>query len=297
MRYYETAPRPIPTDGQVLIRVHAAGVNPVDYKTRSGAGTARGWGDNPFPIILGWDIAGTVESAPEHSRFVQGDSVYGLVNFPKIGGAYAEYVAVNPDELTYAPKSIDLSEAASMPLDVLTAWQALTEVAKLEKGQTILIHGAARGIGLAAVQLATWRGAYVIGTALARNEPFLKEQGVRRLIDYRLTRFEDVVHDVDIVLDTLGGETLERSFAVVKRGGQLVTIDGQPSEELAKSYGIEARRMLVRPNGEQLAQISALIDKGVFRPMAELGLHLYQAAEAHRWLEDRHERGKIVLIM
>lgn len=291
---YETVLRPTPHGDEVLIRVHGAGVNPVDYKTRSGSGTSIS--QDELPWIPGWDVAGIVEQAPDNSLFAKGDAVYGMVNFPKTGSAYAEYVIAKPGHIASAPQSIDLTTAASVPLVTLTAWQGLFEKGNLQAGQTILIHAAAGGVGHIAVQLAKWRGATVIGTASGKNADYLAEIGVNTFIDYTQTRFEDVVRDVDMVFDAVGGETLKRSIDVVKPGGTLITIAGQPDEAKSATRGITATRMLVHTSGEQLVQIAKLIDDGILKPTVENTIPLSQAADAHRLLEDRHVRGKIVLV-
>jgi NADPH:quinone reductase-like Zn-dependent oxidoreductase len=292
---YERVPRPIPEQDQMLVRVDSIGTNPVDYKTRLGRGVASRLGKNPFPLILGWDIAGIVEHTPENSPFALGDPVYGMIGFPHVGGAYAEYVVARLSELARAPKSIDLSTAAAVPLVALTAWQALIEVGQLQAHQRVFIHAAAGGVGHIAVQLAKWRGAHVIGSASQSNADYLAQLGVDEVIDYQQTRFRDVVSDVDIVFDAVGGETLDQSFHVLKRGGRLISITGQPSLEKADSFGIKADHVFVYPSGEQLDQITTLIDKGVITPTIYGQFPLSNAREAHRLLETRRVRGKIVL--
>ncbi len=291
---YEDAPLPTPAAAEVRIRVHAAGVNPVDWKTRQGQGVA---GNMPSgPIILGWDVSGVVESVgAEVTQLEPGAAVYGMINFPQHGGGYAEYAVAPAAHLAHKPSTLDHQQAAAVPLAALTAWQALFEVAQLQAGQRVLIHAAAGGVGHLAVQLAKWRGAYVIGTASARNAGLLRELGVDAAIDYTSAPFEQAVQDVDVVLDTVGGTTQARSFAVLRPGGQLVSIVGQPAAELAQQHNVRAHWWLVEPNSAQLAQIATLIDQGQLRPLVDTVLPLAEASEAHRLSESRHARGKIVL--
>lgn len=292
---YERVPRPVPGPDEILVRVEGIGTNPVDYKTRMGRGVAGRLGDHPFPLILGWDISGIVEQAPADSRFAIGDAVYGMVGFPQVGGAYAEYAVAWPDELARAPQSIDLTGAAAVPLVALTVWQAMFEAGQLQAQERVLIHAAAGGVGHIAVQLAKWRGAQVIGTASGSNADYLRQLGVDAVVDYQQTPFEAAVSDVDMVFDAVGGDTLERSYAVLKPGGRLITITAQPSPEKAAAFGVKAQHVLVRPSGEQLEQITALIDAGVLKPTIQQQLPLRDAREAHRLLETRRVRGKIVL--
>lgn len=287
---YEDAPRPEPTAGEVLIRVHAAGVNPVDWKTRE-----RGFRRKDLPMIVGWDASGVVESVGSAvTRFKPGDEVYAMTDLSR-DGAYAEFVVAREDAVAIKPGSIGHVEAASVPLAGLTAWQAMFDTAGLTEGQTVLIHGAAGGVGHLAVQLAKARGARVIGTASERNHEFLKEIGCDEVIDYRTTRFEDAVKDVDVVLDTVGGDTLERSYDVVKKGGFVVSIIGEPSQEKARERGVGTARILVKPDGAQLAEIAALIDAGKVRPEVSHTFPLAEAAKAHQQSQTGHTRGKIVL--
>src|SRR5690348_7173091 len=240
---YEETQRPEPQKGEVLVRVRAAGVNPVDWKTRDGRGVA---GPLESPIIVGWDIAGIVEEVGGGVHQVAaGDDVFGMVRFPEFGNAYADYVAAPASELAKKPANISFAEAAAAPLVSLTAWQALFEVAQLQAGQTLLVHAAAGGVGHVAVQLGSWRGARVIGTASAQNADFLRGIGVDQVIDYTHERFEDAARAVDIVLDTIGEETQRRSFTVLKPGGMLVSIAETPDKTLAQTYGVRTARIRV----------------------------------------------------
>jgi NADPH:quinone reductase-like Zn-dependent oxidoreductase len=286
---YEDAPQPQPGQGEVLVRVYAAGVTPSEptwpgtWKTSAGVGRAQ-----PIP---GHDVAGIVEEVGPGVMDVSiGDEVYGLTDFSR-DGAEAEYTIAMPSELAPRPRSLDLIQAASVPLAALTVWQAFFDHANLSAGQTILIHGAAGGVGTFAVQIAHWAGARVIATA-ARQHDLLRLLGADDLIDYTTTRFEDVVHDVDVVLDTVGGETLARSWGALKPGGVLVSVAEPPSQERAAARGVRALFFIVRSNRAQLARLSELIDTGRVRPVIAGVLPLAQARQAY---ESQHHNGRIVL--
>jgi len=226
---YEDAPRPEPASGEVLVRVYAAAVNPVDWKVR--AGYTKGFLNYTLPLIPGWDLSGVVESVGAGVvDWKAGDEVYSRPDISR-NGAYAEYIAVKGSELGRKPRSLDHVNSAAIPLAALTAWQALFDAAGLSAGQRVLVHAAAGGVGTFAVQLARWKGAYVIGTASERNHAFLRELGADETIDYTKTPFETAVRDVDVVLDTMAGETRQRSWQVLKKGGILVSILGAPSAE------------------------------------------------------------------
>ncbi len=290
---YEEAPRPEPGAGEVLLRVHGAGVNPVDWKTRKGAGVAGQLGT--LPAILGWELAGEVVSAsPGGAAFSAGDRVYALSRFPLPAAAYAEFAVVPAAALARAPVAIDLVRAGAVPLAALTAWQALFDVAKLEAGQRVLIHAAAGGVGHFAAQLAAWKGAHVVATASAGNRAFVKALGAAEVIDYRATPFETIARDVDVVIDAIGGDVRERSWSTLKSGGILVALNGALAVDAvpADRRGV---RCLVQPNGTELATLTSLIDGGHVKPVVEHVFSLAEAAAAHRLSEQGHVRGKIVL--
>ena len=290
---YEDAARPDPATGEVLVRVHAAAVNPVDWKVR--AGHLRGFLDYSLPLIPGWDLSGVVEATGAGvSDWKQGDAVYARPDLRR-NGAYAEYIAVRASELGHKPRSIDHVQASAIPLACLTAWQALFDAGGLKAGQRVLIHAAAGGVGTFAVQLAKWKGAHVVGTASERNHAFLRELGADEVIDYTKTNFEEVVRDVDVVLDTLAGQTRDRSWNVMKKDGILVSILGQPSPDDAAQHGVRAAGVFVEPNQAQLGEIAKLVDSGKLRPIIETVLPLAQAARAHEMNQTLHTRGKIVL--
>jgi len=291
---YEDAPQPHPGPGEVLVRVYATGVIANELKWDETYETKAG-GPRALPIP-GRDLSGVVEEAgPGVMTLAKGSEIYAMMDYGR-DGAEAEYTLALPSELAPKPRTLDHVQAAAVPLTALTAWQALFEHASLVAGQTVLIHGAAGGVGVFAVQLACWAGAHVIGTASARNSDFLRELGANEVIDYTTTRFEQVVHDVDLVFDTVGGDTLERSWQVVKPGGVLVSVvSPRPSFEEAKAHGVRPVWFIVEPNREQLIQIGALIDAGRIRPIIETVLPLSQARQAYEQGAKGHTRGKIVL--
>lgn len=289
---YEEVALPRAAAGEVLLRVHAAGVNPADWKTRRGPARPGA----VLPMILGWDVSGTVEAlGPGVTEFQEGDAVYGMIRFPQAGATYAEYVAAPVSQIAHKPASVDPVHAAALPLAGLTAWQALIEKAHISTGQKVLILGAAGGVGHLAVQLARSQGAYVLGTASTRNIEFLHRIGVDQAIDYTTTPLETAVHNVDVVFDTVGGETRERSLRVIKQGGTLVSIVfGRPSADQAAA-GVNVQGMLVQPNAMQLAQIAQQIDAGKVQITVDTVLPLADARKAHELSETHRTRGKIVL--
>src|SRR5438093_5443897 len=219
---YEDAPRPEPKDDEILVRVIAAGVNPVDAYVRQGMLSKRGLDNRP--MIIGYDIAGVVEkTGAKVTKFKAGDAVYAYLSIMR-GGGYAEFAIAKEGEMSPKPKNIDYEKAAAVPLAATTAWQALIDTARIEKGQTVLIHGGSGGVGCFAVQIAKARGAKVIATASTANQDLLKQLGVDQPIDYTTTKFQDVVKDVDVVLNTVRGDTLPPSYGVVKKGGMIVSI-------------------------------------------------------------------------
>ncbi|HEV2661237.1 MAG TPA: NADP-dependent oxidoreductase [Ktedonobacteraceae bacterium] len=291
---YEDAPQPHPGPGEALVRVYATGVIATElswgetYQSKAGSPRAL-----PIP---GHDLSGMVEEVgPGVTTLTRGLEVYALTAFDR-DGAEAEYTIALPSELAPKPRTLDHVQAAAVPLTALTAWQALFEHASLSEGQSVLIHGAAGGVGVFAVQFARWAGAHVIATASARNRDFLRELGANEVIDYSTTRFENVVHDVDLVFDLVGGDTLQRSWQVIKQGGTLVSVvSPRPSFEEAKVYDVRPAWFVVEPNREQLIQIGTLIDAGQLRPIVETVLPLSQARQAYEQGARGHTRGKIVL--
>jgi NADPH:quinone reductase-like Zn-dependent oxidoreductase len=290
---YEDAPRPTAGAGEVLIKVHNSSVNPFDAALRAGYLSA--YFQPAFPLTLGTDVAGVVDAVgPGVTAFAPGDSVYARAGVTR-DGAYAEYVVAPASDVAAKPKTVDFIHAAAIPHVILTAWQALIEAAKLSKGQTVLVHGAAGGVGHMATQLAKSRGAKVIGTA-SKNTDFLRELGVDQIIDYAKTKFEDVVHGVDVVLDTVGGDTQERSWSVLKPGGMLVSTIQPPSEERAAARGVRQHMVASNPPiGPTLTEVAKMVDAGTIKPEVSQVIPLKDIRKAHELIEGRHTRGKIVV--
>ncbi|MFE4646441.1 NADP-dependent oxidoreductase [Streptomyces sp. NPDC056730] len=291
-------PEPLPTEVQV--RVHAAGVNPVDWKTREGGGMSGVLGEPPF--VLGWDVSGVVSAVGFGVHTLQaGDEVYGMPWFPRQAGAYAEYVTAPSRQFARKPESVSHELAAAVPLAALTAWQSLTDAARVEPGQRVLIHAAAGGVGHFAVQFAKHLGAHVIGTASAAKHDWLRSLGADELVDYTAVRFEDAVRDVDVVIDLVGDghdATSTRSLRTLRPGGVLVAVPSGISPGLydaALARGVRATAFLVEPDGVSLTRIARLIDEGVTKVEVEDVLPLADAAEAHRRGERGRTRGKLVL--
>jgi len=290
---YEDIPRPEPKDDQLLIRVIAAGVNPVDGMIRSGMFAKEG--NRAFPIILGGDVAGVVEKVGSKiTKFKVGDPVFAYVSLDNSGG-YAHYALVTEREAAPKPKSLTFVEAAAVPIVALTAWQALIDTAKLNSGQTVLVHGGSGGVGSFAIQIAKARGAKVIATASIANHEFLKQLGADVAIDYTKQKFEDVARDVDVVLDSIGRDTLARSYGVVKKGGMIVSLVARPKESELEKHGIRGAALSVEPNSKELAEIGKLIDDKKIRVIVSQTLALSEAMKAQEQVATGHTRGKIVL--
>jgi len=285
----EEVPRPQPAPDEVLVKVYASGVNPVDWKIR------QGYRQHPLPFIPGWDVSGVVEEAGRNvTDFRAGDEVYGRPDTSR-NGSYAEYITVKAIELGRKPTSIDHIAAAAIPLAGLTAWQALFEHAQLKKGQKLFIHGASGGVGTYAIELAKWKGAYVIGTASSQNLSFLKELGADEAVDYHTKNFEKEFADIDVVFDTIGGDTQKRSLQMLKPGGILVTTLKVEDEAAFKQKGVRITGMLTTSKKEDLEAIAQLVDDGFVKPIISKILPLEAAEEAHRIIQNGHVRGKIVL--
>jgi NADPH:quinone reductase-like Zn-dependent oxidoreductase len=288
--------RPEPGLGEVLVRVHAAGVNPTDWKTRARGVFATGV--KP-PFTLGFDVAGVVEAVGGGvTLFQPGDEVFGMPRFPHPAGAYAEYVTAPARHFAPRPQGIDHIQAGALPLASLTAWQALVDTAIIRPGQRVLIHAAAGGVGHLAVQIAKARGAYVIGTASAAKHDLLRSLGADELIDYRTQDFAENVPDVDVVLDTIGGPNWARSLRTLRPGGTLISIlpldDTFPAKE-AEEAGVRAVFMLVEPDQQALREITSLVEDGRLRVIADAVFPLEEAAQAHMLGETGRTTGKIVL--
>lgn len=284
---YTDVDRPEPKADEILVKIYAAGVNPIDWKIRDGIYGIK------LPFIPGADFAGTVEEAgADVEKFKKDDAVYGKI----LLGCYAEYVVVKENELGRKPDNIDFKNAAAIPMGALTSWQAVFDAADLKSGQKILIHAASGGVGSMAVQLAKTKGAYVIGTASSRNEDFVKSLGADEFIDYTSMNFEDTVKDVDVVFNTIAGETLERSFQVLRKGGFLVSIAGKPSVELAEKYEVETKFISSVNNPKQLEEITQLVEENKIKTYIDQVLPLSEARKAQKLSKEGHIRGKIILV-
>ena len=287
----EQVRRPEPNKDEALVRVIASGVNPADPLTLSGK-YAREFGTH-LPLIPGYEIAGIVEKTGANiTKLKVGDAVYG---YPTFGGGWADYITVKEWEVAVKPKTLNFVESAAVPMSALTAWQALVDVAKLQPGQTILIHGGSGGVGSFAIQIAKARGARVIATASTANQDLLKQLGADVAIDYTKTKFEDVAKNVDAVLDPVGKETLARSYDVVKKGGIVMSLVALPDRAELQKRGIHGAAISVHPDSEDLAEIAQLIDAGKIKPMVTQVLPLSEAIAAEQQAATHHTRGKVVL--
>jgi NADPH:quinone reductase-like Zn-dependent oxidoreductase len=288
---FEEVPRREPNEDEALVRVIASSVNPADPLTLSGK-YAREFGTH-LPLVPGYDIAGVVEkTGASVTKLKVGDAVYG---YPTFGGGWAEYITVKEWEVAAKPKSLNFVESAAVPMGALTAWQALVDVAKLQPGQTVLIHGGSGGVGSFAIQIAKARGARVIATASTANQDLLKHLGADVAVDYTKTKFEDVAKDVDAVLDPVGKETLARSYGVVKKGGIVMSLVARPDPAEIKKRGIRGAGISVHPDAEDLAEIAQLIDAGKIKPIVTQVLPLSEAIAAQQQAATHHTRGKVVL--
>ena len=294
----KTASVPSISSGKILVNVKASGVNPSDWKIREGY--FQQMAPLQFPSTLGGDFSGIVKQIGEDddisSDFKQGDDVYGCASVLKDGsGAFAELALVNKDSIAYKPKSLNYVVAAGLPLVGICAWQALVENIGLSKDQKILIHGGAGGIGSIAIQLANHLGAYVTTTVSTNDKQFVQELGADHIIDYKKENFEDVIHDYDAVLDTVGGETYIRSFKVLKKGGIIVSTLEQPNSEIMNQYGIRAIFQFAQVNRERLTKLAQWVDQNNVKVNVDKTFPLDEAAKALDYQKDVHPRGKVVL--
>ena len=285
---FEQAPRPEPKADEVLIRVKAAGVNPADWKYLNGA--YKQFMPLEFPWTPGLEAAGIVEVVGANVTLLKkGQEVYGIV-----AGGYAEFTLALASDLQPKPVSLTFEQAASIPMGALTAWAAVVDAAKVESGRRVLIHGAAGGVGAYAVQLAHWKGAHVSGTASKGNLEFVQSLGAETAIDYNAALFETVVHDMDVVIDTVGGDIPDRSWKVLRSGGIFVTVAGRLAEDAGQAYNVKAMSAR-RASAENLKQISELIEAGQLKPVIGTVFSLADAAKAHELSQTVHGRGRIIL--
>lgn len=286
----KSVPRPEPKPGEVLVRLKAAGVNPADWKIREGY--FKQFMPLQFPWIPGIEGAGVVEAVGEGVITLKpGQAVYGPIN-----NSYAEYAVVPASEVYPKPQPLSFEQAAAVPVGALTAWQAVIEEAEVKAGQRVLVHGGAGGVGLYAVQLARWKGARIIATASAANTGYVRSLGAETVIDYRATRFEDVVKDVDAVIDTVGGDLIARSLHVIRPGGVFVTVAGRVDPESGQARGIRATSSR-RADTNKLEQVSQLLESGTVCPEVGKTFPLAQARQAHELSQTGHGRGRILLMI
>jgi NADPH:quinone reductase-like Zn-dependent oxidoreductase len=291
---------PSPGKDEVLIKVKAISINPVDIKTRKGLALYKTLQEQG-PVILGWDVAGEVVEVGEGVvTLKQGDEAFGMVNFPGHGRVYAEYVVAPAHHLAEIPELVPYNEAAASTLAALTAWQVLLDEVRLQPGERILVHAAAGGVGHYAVQIAKYLDAYVIGTGSEGNHDFVRELGADEYIDYNNHRFEEVLSDIDIVFDMVGGDNPLRSLPVLKKGGRMVGIAGGITDELkkqAEAKGIKAWSYTVHSNGDDMEQIAELLEAGTIKPHVSKEFSFDNIAEAHAQIETGRTRGKIVVVL
>ena len=291
--------RPEINEDQVLVRIVAAGINPVDTKVR--AGTSGMSKRIQLPAVLGWDMSGVIEQAGKRvTDFQNGDEVMGCIGFPGLGNAYAEFTIADPNVLAKKPRNISFDEAAAVPLAGLTAYQAINEHLKVTAGQNILIQAAAGGVGHLAVQFAKLNEAFVSGTASDRNEKFLKSLGLDHFIDYKKEKFETKVSNLDAVLDAMGGDVLYRSIACVKRGGVVVCLPSSTKNdpraiEMAKEYDVKLLWPMMHTDGSQMKIIAGLLEQKKLRVFVEKIFTIEQIAWAHKAIESHSTKGKVVV--
>lgn len=286
-------PNPSLQSNEILVAVHYSGVNPIDLKFRSGF-MQQGM-PKTFPFIPGWELSGIVDQVGSSvTRIKKGDTVYSMPNFQQ-GGSYAEYISINENEVALKPESISFAQAAAIPMVAGAAYTCLIKVAQIKAGQKILIHGAAGAVGTFALQIAKNIGAYAIGTASGEGIDLLQNLGADEIIDYTKEDFTTLVKDVDIVLDLVGGETQMRSFDIIKKDGQLISITMPPSKEKAEAAGITATFVFTTPDHKMIEELSAMIDNGKLKINTPQILPLKEAKKAHEMIENKTSKGKIVL--
>ncbi len=290
---YEEAPMPEPGPADIRIRVHAAAVNPVDWKIRAGYLAAL----IPYkmPLTLGWDVSGVVDKiGSEVTHLAVGDAVYCRPDIAR-DGSYAEYMVVRASEVAPKPETLSHNEAAAVPLAGLTAWQALFQHAQLKKGERVLIHAGAGGVGSFAIQFAKSAGTHVIATASSGNAALVRDLGADEFVDYRAQRFEEVLDKVDVILDTIGGDTQARSIPLLNSGGRMFSVVATPDAAALAAVGATGGHFMVQPSSENLVRISRLIDNGTVRVVIDSVFPLSEARAAHTKSQTGRAKGKIVL--
>lgn len=295
----ETVPTPEPKQGEVLVRVKAIGIDQIDIKTRKGVGMTDFVKDE-HPMILGWDISGVVEKLGDGVQDLKvGDEVFGSVNFPGPGSSYAEYAVAPTDQLAIKPENISHAEAAAATQSPLTAWQAIVDAGHVGKGDRVLIHGGAGGVGNYAVQIAKHLGAHVTATASGSDESFVKELGAEEVIDYKTQKFDEILHDMDFILDTIGGENFARSLSVLKPDGTIVLLPSNKKAEADKvaeeKHVRNYKHVKVHSNGEDMREIAKMLREGTMKVHVDKTYPLDRLPEAHEQLENGKVKGKIAV--
>ncbi len=286
-------PMPELSEDSVMIEVHAASINPIDNIVK--AGYMKEMMPISFPYIMGYDVSGVVtEVGAKVSKFKIGDEVYSRPN-QMDAGSIAEYNVVKEDELAFKPSKLNYEESASIPLAGLTAFQALTAKGNLQKGQKVLIHAGSGGVGSLAIQIAKHLGAEVAVTTSRSNFEMVKNLGADVVIDYKTQKFEEELSDYDLVLDTMGGEIMKKSFEILKKGGSIVSLKSQDTEELAKKYDVNFEAFFMWPSGEMLTHLTQLINDEVLKPMIDRSYSFEQVQEAYDYLQRGHAKGKVVI--
>jgi NADPH:quinone reductase-like Zn-dependent oxidoreductase len=286
---YEKVAVPEPAKGEILVEINSIGINPYDWKFREGLFKAVN--SEQISVIPGIEASGVISAIGAGvTKFIIGQEVYGHVR-----GSYAEYALTAENHLFHKPETISFEEAAAIPVGSQTAWSTLFDIAELRKGQTVLIHGGAGNVGMFAVQLAKWAGAKVITTVSSENVEFAKSLGADEVIDYSKNKFEELVNNVDVVLDTVGGQVQENSFKVLKKGGILVSIVSEPSKNLAEKYGVLAKTRFSGISKDGLSKIEELVEQKIIKPEIRKVFKLAEAAKAQELSRTGHGRGKIIL--
>jgi len=286
-------PEPELLADSVLIEVHGASINPIDNIIR--AGYMKEFIPISFPYTMGFDVSGVVVKVGANvSKFKKGDEVYSRPTTMQ-AGTIAEYTIVKEDEMTIKPANISHEEAASIPLAGLTAWQALVSKGNLQKGQKVLIHAGSGGVGTLAIQMAKQLGAYVASTTSTTNVELVKSLGADEVIDYKTRNFEEELSDYDLVIDMMGGEILDKSFKVLKKGGSVISIKGEDTKGLAKQYGVHFEVFMMWPSGEMLTQLAQYINDGVLKPVIDRTYSIDQTQEAYDYLQTGRAKGKVVI--
>ena len=289
----ENIPLPTILDDDVLIKIYATSVNPLDWKVREGL--LQRMNLHKLPMTLGWDVSGVIEKIGDKvTKFKVGDEVFTRPALER-DGSYAEYIAVRENEVAFKPKSLTHEESAAIPLAGITAWEVLIKTAHIKKEQRVLIHAASGGVGTIAVQLAKARGCYVIGTTSTANVDLVKSLGVDEVIDYKNQNFSAIVKDVDVVFDTLGGEIQEKSWKILKKNGILVSIVKQPNSESAQKYNVRYGYVFIKPDAEALTELVKMIDGGKIKPVVKTVLTLDEIKKAHDLSQSGRAKGKIII--